>query len=44
MRQFQELVEQRCVGHGTMMQPVVMESRWKINGKAVGGPGGSEAE
>jgi uncharacterized OsmC-like protein len=43
VKQFQEMVEQRCVGHGTMMQPVAMESRWKINGKSVGGPAGWEA-
>jgi hypothetical protein len=45
VKQFQEIVEeQRCVGHGTMMQPVAVESRWKINGKSVGGPAGSEAD
>ena len=43
-KQFQEMVESRCVGHGTMTQPVAMESRWKINGKSVGGPARLEAE
>ena len=42
--QFQEMVENRCVGHGTMIQPVAMESRWKINGRSVGGLAGPEAE
>jgi uncharacterized OsmC-like protein len=30
LERFQRLVEQRCVGHGTLRQPVEIESRWHI--------------
>lgn len=30
---FEQLVEERCVGHGTLRAPVAVESHWTINGR-----------
>lgn len=30
---FERLVEERCVGHGTLRAPVTLESQWMINGQ-----------
>jgi putative redox protein len=30
LERFQRLVEERCVGHGTLRQPVEIESHWQI--------------
>jgi putative redox protein len=30
LERFQRLVEERCVGHGTLRQPVAIESHWQI--------------
>ena len=30
LERFQRLVEERCVGHGTLRQPVEIESQWQI--------------
>jgi len=30
LERFQRLVEERCVGHGTLRQPVEIESNWQI--------------
>jgi uncharacterized OsmC-like protein len=32
---FERLVEERCVGHGTLRAPVALESQWTINGQRV---------
>ena len=33
LRQFEQLVEERCVGHGTLQNPVRVESEWILNGQ-----------
>jgi uncharacterized OsmC-like protein len=30
LERFRRLVEDRCVGHGTLRQPVAIESHWQI--------------
>jgi uncharacterized OsmC-like protein len=31
LQEFERLVEERCVGHGTLRQPVAVETHWTIN-------------
>jgi uncharacterized OsmC-like protein len=34
LAEFERLVEDRCVGHGTLRWPVAVESHWTFNGQA----------
>lgn len=34
---FERLVEERCVGHGTLRAPVAIETTWKLTGAATAG-------
>ena len=36
LAEFERLVEDRCVGHGTLRWPVSVETRWTFNGQAAG--------
>ena len=35
---FERLVEERCVGHGTLRAPVAIETSWKLAGSAMSSP------
>jgi len=35
LKEFERLVEERCVGHGTIRHPVEIEARWNINNEHV---------
>jgi len=35
LKEFERLVEERCVGHGTIRYPVEIEARWNINNEQV---------
>jgi uncharacterized OsmC-like protein len=37
LERFQQLVEDHCVGHGTLRQPVEIQSRWHINAQSRSG-------
>ncbi|MGQ0843459.1 MAG: hypothetical protein ACT4QF_04935 [Sporichthyaceae bacterium] len=32
LREFEQMVEDRCVGHGTIRKPVPVETVWHIRG------------
>ena len=37
LREFERMVEDRCVGHGTLRNPVDVEAVWKITGSDTAG-------